>query len=69
MKTQTTDRSYIELDRPKKGEETINLPSSDRGRPQDDAEGSELPGEIQETPTPTVVPPGGDPIQVLETEY
>ena len=65
MTTQTNDRNYLDLDLSQTRDETMNLPSSDRGRPQDDAESSgDLPGYSQETPPETVDPPGGDAVQV-----
>ena len=64
MTIRTNDRGYIDLDRPTGREERMNLPSSERGRPQDDVESGELPGKSQETPPETIDPPDGDPVQV-----
>ncbi len=63
MATERDNQSCVDLDQ-QRDPETMNLPAGDRGRPRDDAEGKELPGETQETPPATVIPPGGDPIKV-----
>ena len=59
MTNQTTDFDYAQLGG-SSTEDQMNLPASDRNRPQDDADATELPGTIQQPPSEPEIEPKPD---------
>lgn len=67
MTKQADDLDYAQVDLRQTGEGAMNLPANDRGRPQDDADAAdaEIPGDIEQTPSTTKVPPDGDTVRLI----